>query len=123
MTIFGLSCENITKLNRVIESKAKSKYFYITFSFACFCVALLEGLLITQSGQNLSPVAVGYILHGAKIYSGGFEYLSHMGGSLPPLYSILIAAFMHLGLSAENAARIITVSFFALSISVFSIHS
>jgi len=116
MSMFGLSYENITKLERKIENEAKSKYFYITFCIASFCAALLEGLLITQSGQNMGPVAVTYIFQGAQIYSGSvFEILSHMWGGLPPLYSILIAAFMHLGLTAENAARIITVSFFALS--------
>lgn len=114
--MFKLSAEYIRKLETKIDSKANSIYFYAPFCIACFFVALLEGLFITQSGQNMSPVALSYILSGGRFYSSGLADFSQLCTNLPPLYSIFISAFMHLGLTAVDSARMITVSFFSLSI-------
>ena len=86
---------------------------------ALLFIALALGLLVTQSGAGLSPDSTAYITAGENAYSGeGFlrghpdnhEVYSHW----PSLYPLSIAAFMHLGLDSEQAARIIPILYFAL---------
>jgi 4-amino-4-deoxy-L-arabinose transferase-like glycosyltransferase len=76
------------------------------------------GLFITQSGPGVSPDSINYISVGENLYHGnGFRTSVGYDApytDAPPLYPILIAAFMHLGFGAEQAARLIPVLCFAL---------
>ena len=96
------------------------KYVHILFCITCCSAALLAGLLVTQSGAGISPDSTAYIRAGENLYLGHGIYngyspnlwpLTHW----PPFYPILIALFMHINLTAEDAARIIPILFFALS--------
>jgi len=106
-----------------IEACARNRYFNIfniSFCIACFFIALLTGILITQSGTGISPDSTNYIQAGENIYSGNGFYIDYPPilsplTSWPPLYPILIAAFMHMHLTAEDAARMIPILSFALS--------
>lgn len=97
----------------------QARYFYLLFCFACFFIALILGLLITQSGSGISSDSVRYISTGENVYYGNGFYWGYSDGPLyiytnaGPLYPLLIAAFMHLGLDAEQAARLIPILCFA----------
>lgn len=90
----------------------QTRHFYLPFCFVCSLIALMFGLLVTQSGSGWTPDSINYILAAENIYSGnGFgEFFHH------PLYPLSIAGFMHLGFDAEQAARLIPVLCFALLI-------
>jgi 4-amino-4-deoxy-L-arabinose transferase-like glycosyltransferase len=99
-----------------LDGKLQSKYFYLTFCFACFIVALVLGLLMTQAGPGISPDSAYYIRTGESIFHGqGFYQIEgEPYTQWPPLYPLSIAAFMHLGFDAEQAARLIPILCFAL---------
>ncbi len=89
------------------------------FCFACFGVAILIGLLITQAGPGISPDSTGYISAAENIFSGKGFYIGYGESSYPytvwpPLYPLLIASLMHLGFDAEQAARLIPIFSFGL---------
>lgn len=94
----------------LIGERFQTRYFYVPFCFACFFIALMFGLLITQSGSGISPDSVYYITTGKNIYYEGTLGLCTLSA---PLYPLLIAAFMHLGFNAEQAARLIPILCFA----------
>lgn len=93
-----------------LGQRFKTERFYLCFCFACFFIALMIGLLITQSGSGISPDSRRDILAATNLYQGnGFGGYIHY-----PLYPLLIAGFMHLGFYGEPAASLINVLCFAL---------
>ena len=91
----------------------QGRRYYLPFCFVCFFVALGIGLFITQSGPGITPNSIAYIQGGESFYNGqGFDSLPNIW---PPLYGILISAFMHLGLDATQAAGVLPVLSFALT--------
>ncbi len=107
-------------IEKRLEAYASNRYFIISFCVFCFIIALLAGIFITQSGTGLSQDSTQYIRAGENIYSGRGLNLGYPPGiypmvSWPPLYPIMIAALMHLHISAEGAARMIPIMSFALS--------
>jgi len=96
-----------------IEASARNRYINILFCVACFFIALLTGIIITQSGTGISPDSVYYIQSGESFYSG--NGYTQFPPDWPPLYPTVIAVFMHLGLTAEDTARMTPILFFALS--------
>ena len=98
----------------------QTRHFYLPFCFACFFIALMLGLLITQSGSGISPDSTGYISAGENVYYGNGFYVGysdretlHPYTAQSPLYPLSIAAFMHLGFNAEQAARLVPILCFA----------
>ena len=102
-----------------LGKRVQTRYFYLPFCFACFFIALMLGLLFTQSGTGISPDSTQYIGAGENIYYGNGFYVGYSNGcggpytGFPPLYPLLIAAFMHFGFDAEQAARLIPILCFA----------
>ncbi|MHC1632101.1 MAG: ArnT family glycosyltransferase [Methanotrichaceae archaeon] len=97
----------------------QTRHFYLPFCFACFIIALILGLFITQSGSGISPDSTSYISAGKNVYSGNGFYIGYPGNYhpyvvWPPLYPLSIAAFMHFGLDAEQSARLVPILCFAL---------
>jgi hypothetical protein len=114
------SNDGIGLIEKRLEAYACNGYFSISFCVVCFFIALLTGILITQSGTGLSPDSTQYIRAGENIYLGkgvtlGYPPDPYPLVSWPPLYPIMIAAFMHMHLTAEEAARMIPILSFALS--------
>lgn len=111
-----------SSINRLFDSisgldrRFQTKYFYLAFCLTCFIIALIFGLLITQSGSGISPDSAYYIKTGENIFSGkGFTQIEGKPYTdWPPLYPLSIAAFMHLGIDAEQAARLVPILCFAL---------
>lgn len=100
--------------------RIQTRHFYLPFCFACFFIALMLGLLITQSGSGISPDSTGYISAGENVYYGNGFYVGysdretlHPYTAQSPLYPLSIAAFMHLGFNAEQAARLVPILCFA----------
>jgi 4-amino-4-deoxy-L-arabinose transferase-like glycosyltransferase len=96
-----------------IDACFRNGYINILFCVACFFIALLTGIIITQSGTGISPDSVYYIQSGESFYSG--NGYTQFPPDWPPLYPTVIAVFMHLGLTAEDAARMTPILCFALS--------
>jgi hypothetical protein len=101
-------------ISRIGERLEKRRY-YLPFCFACFGIALIFGLLLTQSGTGLSFDSIEYIKVGENLYYGN-GLLDAWGAPFNhyPLYPVLIAGCMHLGFGAEDAGRIIPILSFAL---------
>ncbi len=99
-----------------LDGRFQSRYFYLIFCFACFVIAFMFGLLITQSGSGISPDSAYYIKTGENIFSGqGFYQIEGKPYTdWPPLYPLSIVAFMHLGIDTEQAARLVPILCFAL---------
>lgn len=99
-----------------LGERLQTRPFYLGFCVACSAVALAFGLLVTQSGTGISPDAIDYITAGKSIYNG--EGFQSIWGSpyvrQGPIYPLSIAAFMHLGFDAAQAARLIPILCFAL---------
>ena len=94
---------------RWLEQILERRHVYLTFCVACSAAALIFGLLVTQSGIGIGGDSGGYIEAGKSLYHGnGFgDFIHH------PLYPLLIAALMHMGFAAEQAARLVPVLSFA----------
>lgn len=110
-----------SRANRLLDfvsrlgGRFQTRAFYLPFCFACFLVAFIFGLLITQSGPGVSPDSTNYIATGENLYQGnGFRGISGFVFIHYPLYPLSIAGFMHLGFDAEQAARVIPILCFAL---------
>ena len=124
--IFGaLSLLYPSMVNRFFDfasrlgERFQSRYIYLPFCFACFLIALILGLLITQSGPGISPDSTFYINVGENLYHGNGVLAPGAYSDIPyvvagPLYPLSIAGFMHLGFDAEQAARLIPILCFAL---------
>lgn len=90
----------------------QSRLFYWSFCFAYFIFALLLGMASTRSGPGITPDSVFYISAGENVYHGNGFVVSIIGEQYnfwPPMYPLLIAAFMNFGVDAEQAARFITI--------------
>jgi len=102
----------------LLGNKLQSRRYYLPFCFACFGIALILGLLMTQSGSGFSPDSVNYMLAGENLYHGhGFGTVATVNYGVfihHPGYPLTIAGFMVLGFDAEQAARIIPILCFAL---------
>lgn len=97
-----------------ISGKLQTPYYYITFLFACFCMALTLGFLLTESGSNLHVDSFKYMsiaetIHDEKSFTVLFDNYE-----IGPLYPLLIAAMMFLGFAVEVAAQWISIFSFAL---------
>lgn len=120
-----------SKINRAfgfvstLGSRFQTRRFYLPFCLACFLIALALGLIVTQSGPGIGSDSYLYMRAGENLYHGnGFHvnryYFSNFestGGpayTKYPLYPLLIAAFMRLGLDMEQAARVVPILCFAL---------
>jgi len=100
-----------------IGKRLQNRSFYLPFCVACFFIALILGFWGTMSGPGISSDSVTYITVAESLYhgSGFYDYVrsfEYTAGA--PLYPLSIAAFMHLGLDAEQAARLIPILSFAL---------
>lgn len=97
----------------------RTRFFYISLCFAFFFIALMLGILFTQSGSGLSPDSLVYMNTAKNVYYGNGFYFDS-GGSrypltfFPPLFTFSIATFMNLGFNEEQAARLIPIICFAL---------
>lgn len=110
-----LACPSTAnRLLRAVSGLAEgrwAKYLYLLSCLMLFLAALLFGLLVTRSGTGISPDSETYIRTGESIYHGNglptdiFE---------PPLYPLSIAGLMHVGISAEQAAKFVPILCFAL---------
>lgn len=99
----------------LLGNKLQLRRYYLPFCFACFGIALILGLLMTQSGSGLSPDSVNYMVAGENLYHGhGFGTAPYGVFIHHPGYPLLIAGFMVLGFDAEQAARIIPILSVAL---------
>ena len=89
-----------------------------------FCLALLTGFMATASGPGISPDSVSYISMGANVYQG-YGFVTDLASPFdpqprsaetiwPPGYSLLITTGIALGLSAVEAARVVTILCYAL---------
>ena len=99
-----------------VGGRGQTRYFYLPFCFICFLIALILGLSSTQSGPGISADSTYYIFVGENLYYGGGFYIPFYDATLTaetPLYPLSIAAFMHLGFDAEQAARLIPILCFA----------
>jgi 4-amino-4-deoxy-L-arabinose transferase-like glycosyltransferase len=119
----ALSLVYPSRINRLfnflasLDVKFQTRYFYLTFCFTCFMVALVFGLLVTQAGPGMSPDSAYYIRTGESLFHGqGFYQIEgEPYTDWPPLYPLAIAALMHIGIDSEQAARLIPILCFALS--------
>jgi len=120
-TLFYICPSTVNKFYDFVLLKGErfqTRYFYLPFCLACFFIALLFVLLITQSGSGISRDSTYYISAGENVYSGNGFYVGYSGNynpytHWPPFYPLSIAAFMHLGFSAEQAARLVPILCFA----------
>lgn len=108
-------------INRILDfflaqrEKLKNKKIYLIFCVSSFFIALILGLLFTQSGSGISPDSTNYIMAGENFYNGYGFYEGYTSDTLvpfarwPPLYPLSIAAFMYLGFDAVEAARLIPI--------------
>jgi hypothetical protein len=94
-----------------LSEQAQKRFVYWPFCLLCFTAALVFGLLVTQSGPGITTDSMMYMEVGESLYQGHGFTSYHTG---PPLYPMLIAGLMHLGLDAEQAARVLPVLCFAL---------
>ncbi len=109
----------MNKIETMIIKIQNSYTLPLYFCLACFGIAILIGLLITQAGPGISPDSTGYISAAENVFSGKGFYIGYGEGSSPyttwpPLYPLLIALLMHLGFSAELAACLIPIFSFGL---------
>jgi len=100
-----------------LGKRLESRNYYLSFCFACFIVALIMGYLFTQSGPGVVTDSTTYIDVAENLYSGnGFHMINsdtpYTQGA--PLYPLLIAALMHLGLDAEQSGRLVSILCFGL---------
>jgi 4-amino-4-deoxy-L-arabinose transferase-like glycosyltransferase len=94
------------------------KFLPIIFCLACLGFALWLGLSATHNGAWISSDSTQYILTAQNIHSGhGFTSFGNDPYRLwPPGYPLAIAGLMWLGIGAEQAARVIPIACYALSI-------
>ena len=118
--VFGVNRIRRSRENRVFDfvsrlgGRLQTRRFYLPFCFACFFVALLIGLFTTQSGSGISNDSWQYISTGENVhYGNGFKQMFDQPYLTHPLYPVLIAGFMHLGLGGEQAASLIPILCFA----------
>lgn len=111
-----------------LPSTMKRLVFDLLFCVVVIGLAMIIGLRATASGPGISPDSVSYISVGANIYHGnGFvadltnAFDSGIRSPLtnwPPGYPLLIAGLMVFGLSALEAAKLVTIFCFALMLVV-----
>ncbi len=96
-----------------------------------FISALILGITVTQSGVGISPDSIGYISTGENLFHGNGFYTIYDNRkdvsndyqdeknmlspytAQPPLYPLLIAVLIHLGMGSEQSAQLIPVLSFA----------
>lgn len=102
-----------------LKERLQQKSYYLLFCLGCFLIALAFGFWGTMSGPGLSADSITYTSVAESLYRGeGFNDFIR-GGPFTrgaPLYPMTIAALMHLGLDAFQAARLIPILSFALMI-------
>lgn len=83
------------------------------FCAAISIVAFIVTLVATRNGPGMDPDSIVYIAAGRGLFMGeGFGDLVRW----PPGYPLLIAGMMHLGMAAEQAARLVVALSLALSV-------
>lgn len=96
----------------------------LLFCLVLFVLVVQIGLNATVSGPGINPDAVNYISMGDNFWHGR-GFVSNLASAFnpqaqppvtfwPPGYSLLIAAAMSVGLSAIQAARLVSVGSFGL---------
>lgn len=110
---YPLTANRLLRSISQLPQGTRSRYFYLLFCLALSLIALLLGLLITRSGAGISLDSVVYIRAGESVFHGsGFP----LDMAEPPLFPLSIAALMHLGVSGEQAARLVPIVCFALMV-------
>ena len=94
-------------------SKLNPRRMDYTFCAAISLVALFVTLVATRNGAGMDPDSIVYIAAGRGLFMGeGFGDLVLW----PPGYPLLIAGFMHLGMAAEQSARLVVALSLALAV-------
>jgi hypothetical protein len=119
LSVLNLTCPS--RVDRFVNSASglgeglQTPRYYWPFCVLCFLAALVLGLIATQSGPGLTPDSFDYITIAESIFRGdGLAEVFAMHKPLGPLYPLSIAALMHLGVGAEQAAGLAPVLSFAL---------
>lgn len=84
--------------------------FELAFCLSYFVLALIICFYSTPKGSLFAPDSIGYVDTAENLYHN-LNFISNYGS---PLYPILIALGMHLGLSSEHAATIIPIICYSL---------
>jgi 4-amino-4-deoxy-L-arabinose transferase-like glycosyltransferase len=107
-----------TFLRLSLIEKLQSKPFYLSFCFLCLVAALLIAVYVTRSGTWVSWDSATYINTAENLYHGrGFVSAGDEPYKLwPPLYPMMITGLMYFGISADQAARILPILTYALTI-------
>jgi len=112
-----LSRVSISSLFRPLK-KLQSQPFQVVFCVLCSTAALLIALYMTRRGISISWDSTAYINTARNLYHG--SWFVSAGNQLfnlwAPLYPMMIAGLMHLGISADQAAKILPVLAYALTV-------
>lgn len=84
--------------------------FELAFCLSYFILALIICIYSTPRGPFISPDSIGYVHQAEEIYlNHGFKTVNS-----GPVYPILIAIIMGLGLTSEQSAGIVPIIFYSL---------